>query len=143
MLVSPLNVTDFIPQRPPMVMVDGLVSLDGDVAITFFTVAEDNIFVEDGYLGVPGLVENIAQSAALRTGYRCKSEGVAVPLGFIGALKDLELFGLPKTGTLLNTEVKLLHDVMNASVIEGKVYDGETLLARCEMKVFLLEQPSQ
>lgn len=143
MLVSPENVTDFIPQRPPMVMVDGLRSLEGDTAVTFFTVREDNVFIESGNLGVPGLVENIAQSAALRTGYLCKTEGVVVPLGFIGALKDLELNSLPATGSQLHTEIKLLHDVMNASVIEGRVYQGETLLARCEMKVFLLEQPGQ
>lgn len=138
MLVAPDTVVNFIPQRAPMVMVDGLKELQNETAVSFFEIKPDNLFIDHGYLGLPGMVENIAQSAALRTGYLCNTENRPVPLGFIGAVKNLEVFGYAAIGETLSTEITLLHDVLNASVVEGKVFVGDRLLARGEMKVFII-----
>ena len=53
-----------IPQKPPMVMVNSIIEASGTTTVTSFLVKEDNIFMEDGFLREPALIENIAQSAA-------------------------------------------------------------------------------
>ena len=53
-----------LPQKPPMVMVDALVEFTELSAVTRLVVRPDNIFVQNGRLAEPGLVENIAQTAA-------------------------------------------------------------------------------
>ena len=44
----------------------------------------------------PGLVENIAQTAAARAGYISHTENKPVLVGYIGAVNNLQVFSLPK-----------------------------------------------
>ncbi len=67
-MMSDENVLSLIPQRPPFVMIDRLVSSDADIIKTSFKITGDNIFVTDGRFREPGLLENIAQTAAARAG---------------------------------------------------------------------------
>ncbi len=69
MLAEGKKILDLIPQRPPMVMVDKLIECDNYKTITSLTIREDNILSQKGYFTEAGLVENIAQSAALRIGW--------------------------------------------------------------------------
>lgn len=143
MLVSKEEVQQYIPQRPPIVMVDGLLEHEGEVSVSALTIAPDNIFVSDGHLQMPGMVENIAQTAALRMGYSYRLEatpsGAAPakpPVGFIGEVKNLKIHVLPLVGATIRTRIEVLHTIFTASVIRGEVlYDGQ-VAAECEMKIF-------
>ena len=53
-----MSITTYIPQRPPMVMVDQILHSDETGTLTQFEVKADNIFIEKGRLAPPGLVEN-------------------------------------------------------------------------------------
>ncbi len=129
----------YIPQRPPFVMVDRLYACNEKFVRTGFTPSEKNIFSENGFFTEPGLIENMAQSAAAGTGYFFRSQNKPVPVGFIGAIKDFKLVRLPKVNDLLDTEVNVVAEVMNATVINAKVSCKGIELATCEMKIFLLD----
>jgi predicted hotdog family 3-hydroxylacyl-ACP dehydratase len=58
------NVLNLIPQKPPFVMIGRLLHWDEKLTRTSFLVNDDNVFVEDGEFREPGLIENIAQTAA-------------------------------------------------------------------------------
>jgi 3-hydroxyacyl-[acyl-carrier-protein] dehydratase len=131
------EILPFIPQRPPFVMIDTLVQAGGDTIVTAFTVREEHMFVSEGYFTEPGLVENMAQSAAAGTGYRAQQEDKPAPVGFIGALKGLQVNELPPVGTTIRTEVHFLQQVMQAHLVMGKVMIGEREIASCEFKIFL------
>lgn len=132
-------VLNLIPQRPPIVMIDSLLDADDTFALTGLTIHENNIFVEEGVLKEPGLVENIAQTAAAMTGYEAVKKNESVKIGFIGAVKNLQIFHHPKVGSTLQTTVRVNNQVLNVSIIKGEVREGETLVAECEMKIFLEE----
>ena len=69
-LIAADEIVEYIPQRPPIVMADAFYGIGEDgCARSGLTVCEDNIFVEEGALSECGLIEHIAQSAALRAGY--------------------------------------------------------------------------
>jgi predicted hotdog family 3-hydroxylacyl-ACP dehydratase len=133
------EIYNFLPQRPPMVMIDTLISCNDKITVTSLEILPDNIFADNGFLAEPGIIENIAQTAAAGVGYMYKNNTSEneVPIGVIGAIKDLKIYFLPKTGETIRTEVIVLYEVMNASVISGKVYSDNKIIAECEMKIFL------
>jgi len=137
-MALPLNdIIPLIPQKPPFVMVGRLLSVDELTTRSSFVINPDNVFVKAGIFQEAGLMENIAQTAALRAGYMARAENKPVETGYIGAIKDLEIFGLPNAGDEIITEINVENQVFNVTVITGKVWHNDVLLARCEMKVFI------
>ncbi len=138
-LVDKINILNFIPQRPPMVMVDALLSSDEATltAHTSFFIEATNIFCEENFFKEPGLIENIAQSCALRAGYSFHSKNEKVPLGFIGAIKNLNIHFFPEANSEIQTEIKVVNEIFDVTLVTGKVFSQGKLAAECEMKIFL------
>lgn len=130
------DITTYIPQRAPFVMVDAVLQADAKVAKTSFEIREGHLFVVNGLFTEPGLVENMAQTAAAGTGYRYQQKGETVPVGFIAAIKNLKIYNLPKTADVLHTTITIVHTVMNVHVVEAAVYVDDEKMASCEMKIF-------
>lgn len=137
MLAENQEILNFIPQRPPIVMIHALVSCDEQQTESLFRVEEGNIFIENGFLAAPGLVENIAQTAAARVGFICMRENIPVPIGYIGAVKNLEVLFLPAIGTTIETRITITHQVFDVTVIHGIITTNGEMIAQCEMKIFI------
>lgn len=131
------NIISLIPQRAPFVMVERLLHSDEQGAKTSLSVRSENIFLENGYFTEPGLVENIAQTAAARIGYICRSENKPVPVGYIGAVQNLKIYTLPENGSEIETEILIKNQVFNVTVIAGTIRLQEKVMAECEMKIFI------
>jgi len=134
--MPPEDILLLIPQRPPFVMVDKLLSSDENSTQTVFRVNEENVLVMEGELSEAGLMENIAQTAAARAGYMAMMENKPVAVGYIGSVKNLEIFDLPKINDELVTEVKIENHVFDVTVISGTVRRNDIVMAQCEMNIF-------
>ncbi len=130
-------IASLIPQRPPFVMIDELLYCDDAAARSSFRVAAGNIFVCGGRFSEPGLVENMAQTAAARSGYQAAAEKKIPPIGYIGDVKNLEIVELPKINDLLETEIRIENQIFDVTVVSCKVWCNKKLLAQCEMKIFI------
>jgi len=137
MIVLKENIESLIPQRHPFVMIDELTGSDGNFTSSRLQVRADNIFVADNFFTEPGLLENIAQTAAARAGYEAIKENAPVRVGYIGAVKNFEVLELPTVGENLETEIVIGNQVFDVSVIKGTVRCGGRVLAKCEMKIFI------
>ncbi len=139
MLVEGKSILDLIPQRPPFVMIDTLISSDRIISVSGLYIREDNIFSENGVFTEPGLIENIAQTVAAGASYHFKNsgEGGEAAIGYIGAIKDLEINFLPKVNSSITTEVEVMHEILDITIIEGKVISEGKLAAECSMKIFM------
>jgi len=133
------DITTYIPQRHPFVMVDTVLRADEHIAETNFTIKSDNIFVQNGFFTEPGLVENMAQTGAAGVGYRASLLGIPPSVGYIGALKNLSIIRLPKINDTLRSEITWEHRIMQAHVVAGKIFVNDQLIASCEMKIFVKE----
>src|ERR1700676_785962 len=69
MVLPAENIIPLIPQKPPFVMVGKLLYIDETNTRSSFRITNDNVFVKDNLFQEAGLLENIAQTAALRAGY--------------------------------------------------------------------------
>jgi predicted hotdog family 3-hydroxylacyl-ACP dehydratase len=136
-LVDKNHITDYIPQKSPIVMIDAIISCDDVSVTTQFEVQTNNIFVRDNFLQEPGVIENMAQTAAAKAGYEAKKQNAEPFLGFIGAIKDLKIHSLPKVGDIIKTTVTVKMDVMGITLIGAASSCGNTQIADCEMKIVI------
>lgn len=128
----------YIPQRPPFVMVDKIFEKGEDFLLSGFEVKADNVMVENNEFSAGGLVENMAQTAALLAGAKFVDNDQEVPVGYIAGIKNLKIERLPACGEELHTRTTLTHDLLNIQVVEGAVYDArETKIAHCELRIFI------
>ena len=126
-----------IPQKAPFVMVDKLLYYSETKIISGFTVPTNNLFVLDNRFLAPGLIENMAQTVALHTGYKFYLAKRPAPVGYIGAIKKAEVFQLPEIAAELETTVEILHDIMGITMVAAKVTSNGVVLAQSEMKTAL------
>ncbi|HEY4337660.1 MAG TPA: 3-hydroxyacyl-ACP dehydratase [Puia sp.] len=118
-------------------MIDRLVYSDASITKTVFRVTADNIFVANGRFREPGLLENIAQTAAAGAGALALQEGRSVAIGYIAAVKDLEIGDLPAVNDELITEIKMEDPILDVTVVSGKLWCNGKMTAQCEMKIFV------
>ena len=140
-LASRNDIIKYIPQRTPIVMVHELLEADDDHAVTRLNIEPDNVFVSKEYFLEPGLVENIAQTAAMHVGYQCSLKNIPIPIGYIAAVKDLKIQALPKQNTQITTSVKITNKVLDVTVVEGRVEQNGAVLCSCEMRIFAKIKP--
>lgn len=137
----PLN--ELIPQRPPFVMIDRLLSSDAVYSVTELEVRNDNIFVEDERLTASGLIENIAQTCAARIGYINLNNGGTVKIGVIGSISNLNVTRTPKVGERLTTTIQLLEEVFNVTMVLASIKIGEEEIISANMKIALTDIDSK
>ena len=131
-----IDIHELLPQQEPFVMIGRLVQLDEVQTITETVICVDNIFVEAGCFSVSGMIENIAQTCAARIGfinkYVLKKD---VQIGFIGAIRNFEVLGLPKVGQTIITIVDVREEVFGMTLASAQVKQGEQVLAETEIKI--------
>jgi len=128
-----------IPQKKPLVMVDKLLHFSAKNIVSGLTISPDNIFVKKNHFSEPGLIENMAQTIALHTGYKYYLEQKPAPTGYIGAIKKAEIFKLPLVSEELITSVEILHDIMGVTLIQANVECNGEVVAQSEMKTALAQ----
>lgn len=130
-------VGSLIPQKFPFVMVDKLLSFSENEVVAGLTVTKDNIFFNAGKFQESGLIEHMAQSVALFTGYQFYLKNEPAPTGYIGSIKSITIAELPTLGEEIETTVNVLQEFMGVTLVDivSKVNDKE--IARGQMKTVL------
>ena len=140
MLATRNDITGYIPQRAPMVMIHELVRAGEDHAVTKLRIDPENVFVWGDALSEPGLIENIAQTAAAHVGYQCSQKKIPVPVGYIAAVRDLKIYSLPVLHSEIITTIHITNRVLEVTMIEGKIEQNNHIVCTCEMRIFVKNQ---
>ncbi|MDO5971733.1 hypothetical protein Q4Q35_18175 [Flavivirga aquimarina] len=119
------NIEHLIPQKTPFVMVDTLLGFSNTNVVSSLKVLEANIFFENKVLSESGLIENMAQTVALHTGYNYFLKGEPAPTGYIGSIKKVEISRLPQLHETIKTEAHILHEFMGVTLVEITVFNAE------------------
>lgn len=135
-----IDIHELLPQQEPFVMIEKLVQFDEQITVTETTIKQNNIFVDNGRMSASGLVENIAQTCAARIGYVNKyilKKGIQ--LGFIGAIRNMEINALPAVGDVIVTRVEVMEEVFGMTLANATVTCNGKTLATTEMKIAIKE----
>lgn len=130
-------VGNLIPQKFPFVMVDKLLSFSENEVVAGLTVSEDNIFVARGTFQESGLIEHMAQSVALFTGYQFHLKNEPAPTGYIGSIKSITIAELPKLEAEIETTVNVLQEFMGVTLVDIVSRVNNKEVARGQMKTVL------
>ncbi|MBN1926983.1 MAG: hypothetical protein JW798_14215 [Prolixibacteraceae bacterium] len=139
MNIEDIDIKELIPQREPVVMVGKLLRATEKSVTTALEISATNIFCQNGYFQECGLIENIAQTAAALNGYAALLKSTKVKLGYIGAVKNLVIHTLPAVNSVIETTVSLGNQVLNVDIIKGVIRQNNSVVAECEMKIFVDE----
>lgn len=134
-----IMISELIPQRPPFVMIDKLVSFDMTVTVTQLEVRTDNVFCADGHLSAEGMMENIAQTCAARMGYINLIRNVAVKIGVIGAVSNYEIVRTPKVGETITTTIEVMEEMFQIMMVKAEVKCCNEILVQSNMKIALTD----
>lgn len=146
-----IDIKNYLPHRQPFLMVDMIHKMDETTVETVFEIKSDNIFINNGFFAEAGLIENAAQtcSAIVAKDFFIENntdkKAVEV-IGFISAIKKLQVFSLPKSGTTITTKSTLISNFITEDyslcTMNCKTFDGEKLLLDGEINLFIQEKPA-
>lgn len=134
------DIKNLVPQKEPFIMVDTLRSHSESEAISSFTIQKDNVLFDNTTLIEAGVIENMAQTVALHTGYEYFLKGMVAPTGYIGAIKNIEISKLPLLNDTISTEVRIIQEFMGVTLVEIKVFNEQNeKIASCQMKTVITD----
>ena len=133
----PMDATDLLPQKHPFKMIDELVYAGEGNYHSTFTIREENVMLNGELFSEGGLIENMAQTAAAGSGFVSTQQGLPVPVGYIGAVKNVIINKCPTLHQQLETRLSLKHNVGQASIMQGEIFCEGAVIASCELTIFV------
>lgn len=132
------DVSSLIPQKVPFVMVETLVLFNESEVVSSYKIKESNIFYNGSVFTESGLIENMAQTVALHTGYDFFRKGEQAPVGYIGSVKKVSIAVLPILNEVITTKATILHEFMGVTMVSIKVFNVKNEeIASSEMKTVI------
>ncbi|NQY30023.1 MAG: hypothetical protein HRT69_11200 [Flavobacteriaceae bacterium] len=132
------DVRNLIPQKFPFVMVDTLVSFNESEVVSSYKIEESNIFYDGSAFTESGLIENMAQTVALHTGYDFFIKNEQAPTGYIGSIKKVSIVVLPLLNEVITTKATILHEFMGVTMVSIQVFNAKNEeIASSEMKTVI------
>ncbi|WP_426483374.1 hypothetical protein [Flavobacterium sp. 2] len=130
-------VENLLPQKFPFVMVDRMFSYSETELTSGLNIQNDNIFLEENTFLEAGLIEHMAQSVALHTGYQFFLKNETAPTGYIGSIKDIQIKKLPKTNDTIQSNVTILQEFAGVTLVDIVTFLNEEEIASGQMKTVL------
>jgi len=139
---------NFLPHREPMLMVTKLLAIDETSVHTEFEVTNNCIFVTNNVLAEVGLIENAAQACSAIVGQTffdkddLTGEGNKL-VGYISAIKKVEIYDVPKSGATITTKASLLSRFDTGAVticsMECSTFNNDELIVACTLNFLIHE----
>lgn len=139
-----IDIHELLPQQEPFVMIGLLTYFDKSAIATETYIRNDNIFVDGDVFSASGLIENIAQTCAARIGYVNKyilKKGIQI--GYIGAIRNLEINALPHVGEMIKTRVEVLEEVFGMTLAHAEITLAGQTIVTTEMKIAINKYDAQ
>lgn len=141
------TIEELIPHRPPMVLVDRVVRVDGLETETAFSITPNCLFVAQGVLSEMGMLENLAQTSFIFLNYFFIKPNEVLwdkkkdNLGVISTIVNLDVSALPKVGQVLHThtqtELAFTSDFLKICTIQGTISVDGNIALQATMKMLL------
>lgn len=93
--------------------------------------------VADGSFTETGMLENIAQTCALRMGYMARYVNMDdnVGIGYIASIDRTVVHGVAQVGDTITTHVSVVAELGGMQMVEAQVRRDDTLLMETKMKL--------
>jgi predicted hotdog family 3-hydroxylacyl-ACP dehydratase len=140
---------NFLPHRGAMLMVKDILEIDIESVSSGFLIQKDCVFVNNkGFLTETGLIENAAQTSTAIVGQSFFQEDDVTGesnqlVGYISAIKKVEIFQLPKVGDYITSKALLVSrwdtNNMCVCVINSSTFIEDKLIVDCAFNFLIHE----
>ncbi|OXB02776.1 hypothetical protein [Flavobacterium pectinovorum] len=137
LLLEKNAVENLLPQKFPFVMVDKMYSFTETSLVSGLKIQNDNIFFDKNTFLEAGLIEHMAQSVALHTGYEYFLRNEIAPTGYIGSIKDIEIKKLPEINDTIQSTVTILQEFGGITLVDIVTTLNNEEIAKGQMKTVL------
>ena len=104
------SVTHHLPHEPPMVLIDGMLSMVPPRCVCQCTIREDFVFLKEGKVSPVAVMEVAAQTAAVYMGIHWRTRHI----GFLASCRDAEFYvDAYFLGDVLRVHAELLAETRN------------------------------
>jgi predicted hotdog family 3-hydroxylacyl-ACP dehydratase len=139
-MVYPTAIEDLIPHRDRMKLIEVILDITDDGAVTSAVVSERWPLLRNNGVDPIVIIEIVAQTAAVHVSWKrgaCTSEGGG---GLLVGIKKADFYtdSIP-LHTVLTTTVRSLYSAENYTVLEGAVQEGANPVGRVEIQVIRFE----
>jgi predicted hotdog family 3-hydroxylacyl-ACP dehydratase len=130
-------VENLLPQKFPFVMVDKMFSFDETSLVAGLKIQSENIFTENGIFLEAGLIEHMAQSVALHTGYAFFLKQEKAPTGYIGSIKQIDIKKLPSVNDEIQSTITIIQEFAGITLVDIVTTLNNEEIASGQMKTVL------
>lgn len=132
-----MDIEKLIPHRGRMKLIDDILEISGDTAVTSSQVSDRWPLCKGSFVHPIVLIEIVAQAAGVYVSWKKGVDKGGGGLGWLVGIKNADFFldRIP-LHTALITTVKNLYSAGNYNVLEGTVTAGADLLCRIQLQVF-------
>lgn len=130
-------VENLLPQKFPFVMVDKMFSFDETSLVSSLKIQSENIFSENGIFLEAGLIEHMAQSVALHTGYAFFLKQEKAPTGYIGSIKQIDIKKLPNVNDEIQSTITIIQEFAGITLVDIVTTLNNEEIANGQMKTVL------
>jgi predicted hotdog family 3-hydroxylacyl-ACP dehydratase len=130
-------VENLLPQKFPFVMVDKMFSFTKTSLVTGLKIESENIFLENGVFLEAGLIEHMAQSVALHTGYTFFLKQEKAPIGYIGSIKQINIKKLPNSNDEIQSSITIIQEFAGITLVDIVTTLNNEEIANGQMKTVL------
>lgn len=143
-LTLPMPAATFIPHRPPMQLVETLISCGDAAGVIEARLPADSVLANsDGTLDEVTLVELLAQSYAVIKGYDDMSHGDAIKEGFLVGIRKLRITGRASACEKLRIQIRTVGSFEGFAVAEGEILAGGEIIASGSIKLWIVDGGEQ
>lgn len=132
----PGPVTDYLPHRPPMLLIDRIDDATSVGSDCFATIKPDCVFLQDGHVHPSAMIEFVAQACAIAAGVEDQRAGAPPRLGFIVGCREV-LFAVDKfsVGDELTIVVRKILGGDQLAAFNGTVSRGGVVCVTIQLSV--------
>lgn len=139
------RVLNFLPQRPPFLFVDKIISIDGNKIITQRLLRSDEDFFKGHFPELPImpgvlLLENLFQTGALLMEKDLSSEEKDSKIGVVSRVDKTKFKRPCRPGDLLQTEVELVEQFEFKYSFKGQISVGDVTIASAHFSCTLVDK---
>ncbi|GEQ85226.1 flexirubin biosynthesis protein [Patiriisocius marinistellae] len=147
--IENFDIQNFLPHRPPMLMVNKLLLLTQTKVSSTFKIEKNCVFVDDNnFFKESGLIENNAQTCSAIVGQNffddddVEGKGNKV-VGFISTIKTAKIYALPKVDDTIITKASLISrfdtEEYTMCTMQTSTFNNEELIVDCTMNLIIQE----
>ena len=134
----PLPIERLLPQRPPMLLLDRLLSCTPEEGTADAQIAAGNLFrLPDDTIHAAALFELMAQAYAAVQGYQNTLAGKPVSIGYLAGITRAAVHGAARVGDRLLVSVRQTALVPPFVRAEARIERGGETLADGELTLFI------